>query len=56
MKYLTAKEASEFLGVSISTLKRWRKENRSPPFFKNGATIRYPHDELEKWAKAHTGA
>jgi excisionase family DNA binding protein len=56
MPYLTTKEASEYLGVSIATLKRWRKENRSPPFFKNGATIRYPRNKLEEWAKAHTSA
>lgn len=56
MSYLTTKEAAEFLAVSSSTLKRWRRENKSPPYLKQGGIIRYSQDELEEWAKAHSGS
>lgn len=30
-RYLTIKEASQLLGVSVSTLRRWEKEDRLVP-------------------------
>jgi len=56
MRFLTTKEAAEYLAVSLSTLKRWRKENRSPPYLKQGGIIRYALDDLKKWAEAHSGS
>ncbi len=53
MRYLTTKETSIYLGVSIPTLARWRKNNTSPPYLKRGGIIRYSQDDLEKWAYMH---
>ena len=53
MRYLTTKEASEYLGVSLATLKRWRQKQISPPYLKQGGVIRYAQDDLEEWASVH---
>ncbi len=53
MRYLTTKETAQYLGVSIPTLARWRKNKTSPPYFKKGGIIRYRQDDLDDWATAH---
>ena len=53
MRYLTTKEAAEFLAVSIRTLERWRTQRGSPAYIKQGNIIRYSQDDLEKWAEMH---
>ncbi|MAZ75669.1 MAG: hypothetical protein CMH31_00020 [Micavibrio sp.] len=50
MRYLTTKEASEYLGFkSVKTLERWRKNEDSPPYFQQGRVILYPLDGLIEW-------
>lgn len=43
---LTIKEASEFLGVAISTLRRWEDENRIKPVRTEGGHRRYDKSML----------
>ncbi len=50
---MTTKQAAEFLNVSVGTLERWRKENRSPPYIKTGRYIRYGENELQDWLRQH---
>lgn len=46
----TPAEAAVQLGISISTLKRWRHEGRGPLFVKHSPRcIRYMQSELDKY-------
>ncbi len=45
---LNIKETSELLGVSISTLNRWRKNKEHLPYLKLGHRIMYSVDDIEK--------
>jgi hypothetical protein len=44
------------VNVSRPTLRRWRKQNKGPPFLKlgpeKGAKIRYRLDDVEAWLAA----
>jgi predicted DNA-binding transcriptional regulator AlpA len=47
---LTAKQASEFLGVPEGTLAQWRSQRRGPPYIKlEGRLIRYRFSDLEMY-------
>jgi predicted DNA-binding transcriptional regulator AlpA len=48
-RFLTESEVSEYLGLSIHALRRWRTERRGPPCVKLSTLVRYPLDELEAW-------
>lgn len=50
----TNKEAMNFLGVSRSTLQRWR-ENEILPFRKINGSIRYTRDDLKKMLENSRG-
>lgn len=43
---LTIKEASEFLGVSVPTMRRWEKEGRITSYRTNGNHRRYDNTDL----------
>lgn len=43
---LTIKEASEFLGVSVPTMRRWEKEGRITSYRTNGNHRRYDKNDL----------
>ena len=50
--FYTEIELSERISVSLSTLRRWRLENRGPKFRKLGALVRYGADDLKLWTQA----
>jgi hypothetical protein len=54
--FVTERDASNFLNVSVRTLQRWRTEpppNGAPCFFKLGAKrVAYRLSDLTKWAEA----
>jgi transposase len=39
---LTSREAAQILGVSTSTLKKWRLEKRGPAYVKGGGKTAHP--------------
>lgn len=51
---LTESETARRLGVSVSGLRKWRRESRGPKFIRLGRLIRYSQTELENWLAAHT--
>lgn len=52
---LTTKEAATFLGVTETTLRRWRSEGVvKVPYVKIGGRVRYSLPALESYVKAHT--
>lgn len=56
---LTEKEASQYLGMSISYLQKDRSEGKikkrtpGPKFLKIGKSVRYLKEELDQWLEAH---
>ena len=47
--FLTEREVSKRLNVSIATLRRWRLEKRGPTFVKVGSLVRYRPEDLDSW-------
>ena len=51
----TAKQAADFLGVTVGTLEVWRSTGRHAiPFVKIGRNIRYKISDLEKFLTSRT--
>lgn len=48
-KLLTAKEAAELYGVSESTLSKRRSQGKAPVWYKVGGSVRYRHEDMEKF-------
>jgi excisionase family DNA binding protein len=54
---LWASEATEYLGVSRSTLAKWRMRGEGPPFHRCGKRLVYYYKtEIDAWLKACDGA
>ena len=47
---LKVKDAAARLGLSVSTLNKWRVYGTGPAFHKFGAAIFYTVDDLDRWA------
>ena len=54
--YICEKEAAVYLGISLSTIRRWRKKGTGPEFFHFGRVLRYGIKALETFAWKHTRA
>lgn len=58
MKLMRVNEAAGHLGLSVSTLNKWRVTGKGPKFVKLGRAVAYRvcdlHDWLEKQAKRST--
>ena len=50
--YLTTREAARYLGLSLSTLKRYRVSGDGPVFHRFGGRVRYRREDLDAWAAA----
>jgi excisionase family DNA binding protein len=50
--FLTEREASKRLNVSVATLRRWRLEKRGPTFAKVGSLVRYRPEDVDSWVAA----
>lgn len=52
--FINTTEAARLLGVSPSTLEKWRfhKTPDSPPSVRIGRAVRYKVDDLRAWANA----
>lgn len=46
---LTVKQVAEMLGVTTSTVWRWRDQMEIPQPIVVGATLRWRRSDLEKW-------
>ena len=56
MSMISTKEASEIIGVSHETLRRWRLKGKGPAYFQpyKGAACQYDRQEVVAWKKEHT--
>ncbi|MEM0961677.1 MAG: helix-turn-helix domain-containing protein [Bacteroidota bacterium] len=49
-EWLSPEDAAEHVGVSTTTLARWRSAGEGPPYTKpTGTLVRYRRDELDDW-------
>ena len=46
MALLTEIDIAEHLGVSLQTVRRWRRERLGPPFVKMEASVRYRQEDV----------
>ena len=53
--FLGEKELANELGVSVSSLRRWRLIRTGPVFVKAGGLVRYRRVDVEEWIKTCNG-
>lgn len=46
---MTVNQASEYLGLAVSTLNKWRCHGGGPVFIKMGRAVRYRVEDLENF-------
>jgi len=51
---LSEKSAASYLGVSLSTIRRWRRANIGPAYFRFGDVLRYAQDGLDAFIRQNT--
>ena len=49
-KYLSTREAADYLGLSARTLDRYRVSGEGPVFHRFGGRVRYLREDLDAWA------
>jgi predicted DNA-binding transcriptional regulator AlpA len=52
--FLTEDQAAAFLCVSLSTLRRWRRNETGPRYFRLGNIIRYGKAEVLRFIVEHS--
>ena len=51
---MTVQQASEYLGLAVSTLNKWRCLGGGPVFIKMGRAVRYRTEDLERYICGNT--
>jgi len=51
-KFLSVKEAAEFLGLKRSTLDHYRWVGGGPRYRKHGGRVKYTEPDLEAWSES----
>jgi len=54
--FFSEKEAAAVIGVSLSTIRRWRRSRTGPAFFRFGGVLRYAREALEEFIAENTKA
>jgi excisionase family DNA binding protein len=54
--FLSEKEAADYLRVSLSTVRRWRRNKTGPAHFRFGGVLRYNRATLVEFIAANTEA
>jgi predicted DNA-binding transcriptional regulator AlpA len=55
-RLLNDNEVAEELGISVSTLRKWRYSGQGPRFVKLGASVRYKPEDITRFlASCETG-
>jgi predicted DNA-binding transcriptional regulator AlpA len=49
MTVFTESKVAETLGVSVSGMRKWRREGTGPQFTRIGKLIRYSAEDLQSW-------
>jgi predicted DNA-binding transcriptional regulator AlpA len=48
-EFLADTDVAKRLPVRVHTLRKWRREDRGPKFFRIGALVRYRAEDLDAW-------
>ena len=51
MALLTEIDVAEHIGVSLQTVRRWRRERLGPPYVKIEASVRYRQEDLDAFVE-----
>ncbi|HYW37503.1 MAG TPA: helix-turn-helix domain-containing protein [Terriglobales bacterium] len=43
------RKVAELTGISLSTVRRWRRQEQGPSFVKIGASVRYRPEDVIRW-------
>lgn len=54
--FLNAKQASQLVGISVSTLAKWRLSGAGPIYSKVGRRVVYQRSQIEAWMKRNSHA
>ena len=54
--FCSEKEAAEYLNVSLSTMRRWRRTKTGPALFRFGGVLRYRREALDAFIAKNTRA
>jgi excisionase family DNA binding protein len=52
--FLSEKEAAAYLSVSLSTIRRWRRQQNGPEYFRFGDVLRYSRAALGAFIVRYT--
>ena len=52
--FLSEKEAAAYLSVSLSTIRRWRRQPNGPQYFRFGGVLRYSRAALGAFIVRYT--
>lgn len=53
-RFLTVKQTAQIIGVSVSTLNRWRHEGKGLPYVKIEGSIRYEYGAVIHFIEQHS--
>jgi excisionase family DNA binding protein len=53
-EFLSEKEAAAYLSVSLSTIRRWRRQQDGPAYFRFGGVLRYSRAALGAFIVRYT--
>jgi excisionase family DNA binding protein len=48
-RLLTQQQLADYLGVSVPTIQRWRRQGTGPPFLLLGTRPRYRRAQVDAW-------
>jgi hypothetical protein len=54
IQLINEEQAAQVLAVSVSALRRWRRENRGPAFIRCERCVRYDLREIERFLERGT--
>ncbi len=52
---ISEREAAVRLGISLSTIRRWRRRKTGPPHIRIGGILRYRIADVDNFVTAHLG-
>ena len=52
--YLSEKETATYLDISLSTIRRWRRAEIGPAYFRFGGVLRYSRASLDAFIEKNT--
>lgn len=48
-KYVSEKRAAEYIGISVKTLQRKRREEKGPAYIQIGRLFKYTKPDIDAW-------